>query len=252
MKILNLALILFLLLFSSQSLQAKSSMESFEEMEFEDYEKENQITIRDPLEKFNRKVFAFNETADKYLIEHIARLYRENLPKNARNALRNFLQNLYSPISLLNSIAQGKSENSMATFSSFLINSTLGIGGFIDVARDKNILYNHEDFGQTLGLYGVGSGIYLVLPILGPSSGRDFGGLAFDSSINPIGFNFAEIGEKEIYPNSYSIIGINIVSGIDKREGLLDVISDIRKESFDPYATIRSAYLQKRQSDIKN
>ncbi len=252
MKNLNVVLVLVLLLLSPESLQAKASMESFEEMEFEDYEKENQITIHDPLEKFNRKVFVFNEVADKYLLEHIARLYRENLPKNARNALRNFLQNLYSPISLLNSIAQGKSENSMATFSSFLINSTLGIGGFIDVAHNKNIRYNREDFGQTLGFYGVGSGIYLVLPILGPSSGRDFSGTAFDSAINPIGFNIIEIGEGEIYPDSYSIIGINILSGIDKRESLLDVISDIRKESFDPYATIRSAYLQKRQSDIKN
>jgi len=239
------------LLFSAKS-YAKTSMDSFEDDEFEIYDSQNSITVHDPLEKFNRKIFGFNEFADRYFIEHVARIYRRSLPQDARTLVRNFLKNLSLPFSLINSIAQGKSDNSMATFSTFLINSTIGIGGLFDVAGHKSIRYTHEDFGQTLGFYGVGSGIYIVLPILGPSSGRDLTGATFEAALSPMGFNVLEAGGKDDYFNPYLVVGINTLGGIDKRESLLEVISDIRKESFDPYATIRSAYIQKRKADINN
>jgi phospholipid-binding lipoprotein MlaA len=169
-----------------------------------------------------------------------------------RNVVRNFVTNLSLPVSTFNSILQGKSENSLATFSHFLINSTIGIGGLFNVAGEKNIRYNQEDFGQTLGHYGVDSGIYIMITFLGPSSARDLGGLAIDKSVNPIEFNLLEVGgERNLMPTDYRL-ALATTTGIDKRESLIDIIEDVRKDSFDFYATLRSAYIQKRVTEIKN
>jgi phospholipid-binding lipoprotein MlaA len=221
------------------------------EDDFETYEESNISEIKDPFEKYNRQIFAFNDTFDKYFLEYVARAYRDNLPKPVRNVVRNFLTNLSLPISSVNSALQGKTENTMASFSYFLINSTIGIGGLFDVAGEKSIRYNQEDFGQTLGHYGVGSGIYIMFPFLGPSSGRDFGGMIFDKSINPMEFNFLEIGGERNFIDGEIRSALAATSGIDKREALLDLIEDVRKDSFDPYSTLRSAYIQKRNSEIK-
>jgi phospholipid-binding lipoprotein MlaA len=220
------------------------------EDEFETYET-NESEIYDPLEKYNRKIYAFNDTFDRYFFEYVAKTYRKSVPKSFRDTIRNFLTNLSLPISTFNSLLQGKTDNSLATFSNFLINSTIGIGGLFDVATKKGIRYNPEDFGQTLGHYGITSGAYLVLPVLGPSSTRDLGGLLVDKSVNPIEFNFLEVGGSENLVDVNYRLAIATASGVDKREGLIDIIDDIRRESFDPYATIRSAYLQKHTSDIK-
>lgn len=223
---------------------------SFED-EFEIYENENLSEIYDPLEKANRKIFIFNDYLDLYLIEHLAVFYRQKVPKPARSSVRNFLTNLSAPISSINSFLQGKTDNGLATFSSFLINSTIGIGGIFDVAGQKGVRYKSEDFGQTLGYYGVNSGAYLVMPIFGPSSIRDLGGFLVDKSVGPLDFNLLEIGgSANLVKNEYRI-SLAGASGVDKRESLIDILDGIKKESFDPYATIRSAYLQKRSTDIK-
>lgn len=219
--------------------------------EFETYETEEK-EIYDPLEKYNRKIYAFNDALDRYFLECVAKTYRQGVPKNLRNVIRNFVTNLSLPISTFNSLLQGKVDNGLATFSNFLINSTIGVGGLFNVATKKGIRYSPEDFGQTLGHYGMTSGAYLILPILGPSSTRDFGGLLVDKSVNPIEFNFLEVGGTTNLIDVKYRIGIATTSGIDQREALIDIIDDIRRESFDPYATIRSAYLQKRVADIKN
>lgn len=229
----------------------KQQEKSLEDDDFETYETEPAIDIYDPLEKYNRKIFTFNDVIDKHFIEHIAKFYRQVAPKPIVRSVRNFLANLYSPVSAVNAIFQGNINNGLATFSSFLINSTVGVGGIFDIAGDKNIIYNREDFGQTLGHYGVGSGAYLMLPILGPSSVRDAGGLVFDKSINPIGLNILEIGNGSDFLSNDYIFSLTLASGIDTRENLIDIIDDIRKDSFDPYATIRSAYMQKRNNDLK-
>jgi phospholipid-binding lipoprotein MlaA len=221
------------------------------EDEFEEYERENTVEIYDPLEKVNRKIFVFNDYLDRYFIEHVAIFYRDSVPQKARSSIRNFLTNLSSPVSSLNSVLQGKIDNGLATFSSFLINSTVGIGGMFDVAGEKGILYKTEDFGQTLGHYGMNPGPYLVIPLLGPSSARDASGLVVDGSVNPTGFNLLSIGgSKNLIDGEYRLT-LAALGGIDKRESLIDILASIRTESFDPYATIRSAYLQKRFTDIK-
>lgn len=223
-----------------------------EEEEFETYETEGEAEIYDPLEKYNRKIYKFNDAFDRYFLEYVAKFYRKGVPQSVRKSVRNFLVNLSLPISAVNSLLQGKVDNSLATFSNFLINSTIGIGGLFDVAGEKNLRYKTEDFGQTLGRYGVGSGAYIVIPILGPSTTRDFTGWATDKAVSPLGFNVLNIGgEEDFVPSDYRI-GLAVASGIDTRESLIDIIDDIRKDSFDPYATIRSAYLQKRITDVKN
>jgi len=215
---------------------------------FEDRKKPEDV---DPFEKINRKIYAFNDTFDKYFFEHVARAYRKIIPKKARSIVTNFISNLKAPVSALNSIAQGKVNNSLATISNFLINSTIGLGGMFNVAADNNIRYNNETFAQTLGYYGVPSGAYLMVPFLGPSSIRDFSGWSVDRSIDPMGFNLLRIGRKYNIVDQNYRTGLALLSAVDKRERLLDIIGDVRKESFDPYVTIRSAYLQQMISEIK-
>ncbi len=218
--------------------------------EFETYEIGGEQEIRDPWEKMNRKIYNFNDTLDRYILEHVAKFYRKNVPRPARQSIRNFLNNASLPISALNSLLQGKVDNTLATFSNFLINTTIGLGGLFDVAGEKGILYNKEDFGQTLGRYGSDYGIYLVIPIAGPSSTRDFTGWITDKTIGTAAFNQVEIGDSEQVKLIYRI-SLTVFDGIDTRESLIDTIDDIRRESFDPYATVRSAYLQKRANEIK-
>lgn len=238
--------------FAKENQQSAMYYQHFDdEDEFAQYEKENIVEIYDPLEKYNRKIYKFNDTLDSYILEPVVKSYRDNVPEKARDAVHNFLTNLSAPVSVLNSLLQLEINNALSTTSNFLINSTLGVGGIFNVAERKGIKYQKDDFGKTLGHYGAGAGAYLMLPILGPSSVRDFTGFAFDKAIDPVAFNVGRVGgEKELIAPEYSI-SLVVASGIDKREGLIDIIDDIRKDSFDPYATIRSAYLQKRESEIK-
>lgn len=242
-----------------QALSKEINLNQIDKQELEeDNDLETEININsseiyDPFEKVNRQIFNFNEFVDKYFIEHIARGYRDYVPKSARSSIRNFLDNLLLPFTTVNSLLQGKGDNSMSSFSSFLINSTIGLGGLFDVAKNKGISYEKEDFGQTFAKYGFKSGPYLMLPLLGPSNLRDFGGNATTMLIDPLGFNVAGIGAKEeFFGNNDIIISEKIILIIDTRESLLDVIDNVRKDSFDPYATIRSAYAQRRNFLIEN
>lgn len=223
-----------------------------DENDFENYSNENNEEIYDPLEKYNRKVFVFNDFCDRYFLEYVAKTYRKDVPKPARQSVHNFLNNLSAPISAFNSFLQGKTDNGLATISNFLINSTIGIGGIFNVAERKSILYKQEDFGQTLGHFGINSGAYLMVPFYGPSSVRDFSGFITDQALSPASYNVAEIGGKNYLIGEDQFIAVSATRTVDSRESLLDIVDDIRKESFDPYATIRSAYLQKRNNDIKN
>lgn len=232
--------------------------DDFDEDEFAAFESEfsnsnnSNSEIYDPLEPLNRKIFLFNEIVDIYLLGPFVKKYNKITPKPIKTGIHNFVQNITLPVSALNSIFQGKTENTLATFSTFLINSTIGVFGIFDVASSKNIKYNFEDFGQTLGHYGVNSGPYLVLPILGPSNLRDTTGRFFDSGADVAGFNILEIGNaREGVMNDDVRVALFLISGLDRREQLIDVIDDTRKDSFDVYATLRSFYFQNRQSEIK-
>lgn len=237
---------------ASLSFEACANAASFsDEEDFENYDASNE-EVYDPLEKYNRKIYVFNDFLDRYFLEYVAKEYRNDIPKPARDAVRNFLNNLSSPISAFNSFIQGKGENGLATFSNFLINSTIGVLGFFDVAGEKGIRYHQEDFGQTLGHYGIKSGPYLMVPFVGPSSIRDFSGSITDQVVSPASYNAFKIGGKTYLIGKDRLISITAMRTVDTRESLIDIIDDVRKESFDSYATLRSAYTQKRNNEIKN
>jgi len=252
LKVLFFSVIFILPAFSKGSLKN----DSINDDEFLLYEQQFSKTsesqdYEDPFESLNRKTFAFNNFVDRYFVEKIAIGYRNFVPNPIRRSARNFLVNLSMPYSAFNSFIQGKPDNGLANISSFIINSTIGIAGLFDVAKNKNIIYDYEDFGQTLGVYGIKSGPYIVLPLLGPSTLRDFSGRIFDTSIDFMGLNYLEIGgSRDSLVTKDTRIASNALFIIDKREELLDVISQTRNESFDFYASMRSFYIQNRKSKI--
>ena len=218
--------------------------------EFSSYEQNNQqmtdFVIKDPLEKFNRRIYNFNLKLDDLLFTPVVRVYQKT-PYKIRSSIRNFTNNINAPISVFNSLLQGKVDNALSGFSCFLINSTIGIAGIFNVAGEKGIISNKEDFGQTLSFYGIKNTPYLMLPILGPSSVGDFTASLADMSLSPTGFNVLEIGKDSSAFSGNNRIALNTISAIDKRESLDQILQNLRQDSFDSYATIRSAYLQKRQ-----
>lgn len=200
----------------------------------------------DPFEEMNRGVFAFNEGVDKAVLQPVAKGYRTVTPKGIRIALRNFLRNLRSPVDLGNQILQGDVEGATNQTARTVINTLAGFGGIVDVAEMGGIPYEPEDFGQTLATWGVDHGAYLVVPLLGPSSVRDGFGTAVDSFADPLRLYLFNINEEEWH---YTRMAASVV---DKREELIDVIDDLRKNSFDYYAALRSAYFQNREALVND
>ncbi len=196
--------------------------------------------ISDPLESFNRGVFWVNDKMYFYLLKPTARVFRV-VPQPVRSSVDKAFTNLGFPIRFVNNLLQLKFWNATVEFDRFLINTTIGLGGFFDPASNiPELAPRNEDLGQTLGHYGVGQGFYLVLPLLGPSSLRDGIGLSGDyyflSAWNYTGLNFIErtgvtAGET-----------VNFLS-LDK-----DTYEQIKKDSLDPYLFIRNAYAQRRQA----
>lgn len=202
--------------------------------------------MRDPIEPFNRGVFAFNNVLDIYLIEPVAKIYNTIFPDFVRNSVQNFMRNLKSPLIVANSLLQGDIGNAGVATARFIINTTAGIGGLVDVASAQGFQYQPEDFGQTLAVWGLGDGFYVVLPILGPSSLRDTAGLAGDITADPVRIYAHNTDNMWIYYTR------GAVEGLDTRARMVKGIQDLRRNSLDYYAAVRSAYAQKRQSLIRN
>jgi phospholipid-binding lipoprotein MlaA len=204
------------------------------------------VETSDPLEPLNRAIFQFNEVADKILLRPAAVGYRTVVPKGVRIGIRNFLNHLRSPITIMNALLQGEGERARDTFGRFLTNTILGLGGLVDVASDAGIPQHYEDFGQTLAVWGVEPGPYLTLPLLGPSSFRDGFGIGVDGFIDPVG---------RFIRDEYGLEGSGVrytVDAVDWRAANLKVIDDLRASSLDFYATVRSAYRQRRIHEIRN
>jgi phospholipid-binding lipoprotein MlaA len=197
-------------------------------------------SVKDPIEGFNRAVYGFNNRLDKVLLKPVAKSYRFIVPEIARKGVRNVLNNLSEPVTFVNSAFQGDVEQGFNSFWRFTLNSTFGIAGIFDVAKETGLEEHKRDFGQTQGVYGVGQGAYLMLPIFGPSNVRDAFGRGVDSFIDPFDYIFT----------TDALIARDVVNGIDSREANLNLIDNINKTSLDPYATIRSLYTQKRWDDI--
>jgi len=202
--------------------------------------------IYDPMEGMNRAVFDVNDAVDQAIAEPIARGYRAVTPKLARDGVRNFLRNLRSPVNVANQILQGDIQGAAGDITRFAMNTTIGVGGLFDVAADTGLEYEYEDFGQTMAVWGVDHGPYLVLPLMGPSSFRDATGLLVDTVADPVRLYLHNTDQEEW---NYARMG---VTALDKREELLDALDDLRKNSFDYYAAMRSAYMQKREALVND
>jgi phospholipid-binding lipoprotein MlaA len=196
----------------------------------------------DPLESWNRPIFAFNEGFDQYVLEPVATGWDFAAPEVVQTGVRNFFDNLSMPVTLVNDLLQAKPLAAAQDLGRILVNTTAGIGGLIDVATMIEIPENDEDFGQTLGRYGVPAGAYLVIPILGPSSLRDVWGYPADAAATPHVYFVP-------YWVSYSLRAAKIVN---LRAYYLEEVRENRKEAFDYYVFVRNAYLQNRRSRVKD
>jgi len=202
--------------------------------------------VSDPYENVNRKIFAVNDTLDKAILEPVAKGYRAATPGFGRTMVRNFLRNLNSPTIIGNQLLQGDLSGAGNSSARAVINTLAGFGGILDLATEGGIEYEHEDFGQTLAVWGVKSGPYLMLPLMGPSNARDLAGNLVDGYADPLRTYLFNIDEKPLH---YARVASSVVS---KREELIEVIDDLRRNSFDYYAALRSAYNQRRQNEISD
>ena len=200
----------------------------------------------DPLEGLNRGIFEFNRVVDGVFLKPMAQIYRGVLPQFAQDSVRSFLRNLRSPLVLANDVLQGDIDRAGTTIGRFVINSTLGILGLWDVASEFGMPHHDEDFGQTLAVWGVGEGFYLMLPILGPSNPRDVVGLAAEIYADPVNIY---LRNEDLEYLTYVRAGLR---SIDARARSIEVLDELERNSLDYYAAIRSLYRQQRANEIRN
>lgn len=193
---------------------------------------------RDPLEPFNRAVFRFNTDFDNAFVKPAAKAYRAVTPEVVDRGVTNFFANLDDVTSLVNNVLQFKLSRAGSDLGRLFINTTVGVLGFVDVATNVGLQSYKEDFGQTLGYWGVEPGAFVMLPLLGPSSIRDTIGWAGDTVTDPL-FSYEK---DKIY------WGLVVLRIVDKRAGLLEAGDILEQASIDPYAFIRDAYLQRRRN----
>ena len=226
------------LIFAAASDEVKTSSEDFETTTFED-------EIYDPLEGVNRAIFSFNNVADKIVLEPVAKGYKK-LPSPIQSGVGNFINNLKLPLAALNQLLQGQGKNAAESTGRFLVNSTIGVFGLIDVAENIGLDQKEEDFGQTLATWGVGDGFYIVLPLFGPSNLRDTTGMVITMMTDPINAYAVTQGE------AWAIPVRTAANAIDQRSQIIDEVNALRDNSVDYYAAVRSSYYQNRKAAIMN
>ena len=194
--------------------------------------------VKDPFEKINRKTFEFNENLDEKILKPTAKFYSK-FPPRVKNGITNFFNNLEEVDTCVNQLLQGKPKKSANDLTRFLINSTIGLGGFIDVASKMGLERHEEDFGQTLAVWGVGEGPYIMLPGLGPSTLRDSFSKPVSSFLS-VTFHMTETDVN---------IALKTIDAVETRERLLDVESLL---SGDKYVFVKDAYIQSIQYEVKD
>ncbi len=206
----------------------------------------NDSGVNDPFEPVNRQIFAFNHSLDKHAALPAASYYKSAVPGDMREGVHNFLSNLSLPITFANDILQGETTQAGYAVCRLGVNTTVGVLGVMDPASGMGCPENDEDFGQTLAVYGVPGGPYMVLPLLGSTLPRDLAGkILVDHYFNPLGY--------VTYRGKYFVsIGTNVIKMVDQRSRSISVLRDVERDSIDYYAAVRSIYLQKRDSAIQN
>lgn len=208
-------------------------------------EREAWLEANDPFEPLNRAIFGINEAADFLVIGPAAYAYNAIVPDPVRESVRSFTANLLSPITIVNQLLQGDIDGAIHATGRFLTNTVLGAGGIADVATAAGIPDQKEDFGQTLAVWGFNEGPYVVLPLLGPSSMRDATGYAVDTLADPVRIWSVNTDHEGAY------MAKGLAGGIDRRSRVLKEVEDLRRNSVDYYATLRSLYRQQRKADIE-
>jgi len=226
---------------ASQPKPAADGWSESDDLEIAEVDSDN-----DPLELLNRFTFSFNMALDTVIFQPVAAYYRFLFPVQVRDSVRNVFRNLRSPLILINDLLQGETERAETTLVRFIVNSTVGVLGLFDVAADLGHPYHDEDFGQTLAVHGMGEGFYLVLPVLGPSNPRDGAGLLVDLYLNPLTYAFDSVDADDW------VVPRIAAEAIDKRSRNIEVIEDLRRDSIDFYARVRSLHRQSRTNEINN
>ncbi|PPR44212.1 MAG: putative phospholipid-binding lipoprotein MlaA [Alphaproteobacteria bacterium MarineAlpha5_Bin11] len=241
-------IIFTILLFITILGPAKADDNGIESIENEssDYEKSMyNEEIYDPFEPVNRVIFKFNNVADKIVLEPVSKGYRK-LPAPVQTGVGNFFNNLKLPLVIFNQFLQGQFGNAAGSAGRLVINSTVGLGGLVDVAEKFGLEQQEEDFGQTLATWGVGDGPYLVLPIFGPSNLRDAAGLVVSSATDPVNVYLADQGEGEW------IVYRTTGNAVNQRARIIDEVNTLRENSVDYYSAVKSAYHQNRYAAIRD
>jgi phospholipid-binding lipoprotein MlaA len=202
-------------------------------------------TPGDPLEPMNRSLFWVHKGLDHYLVRPIALGYVAITPRPVRRGVRNVIDNLGEPVTFINDVLQLHPSRAATTLARFGINSTVGVAGVFDVATKADIPVHYEDFGQTLGRWGVGPGFYVFIPVLGPSSVRDGVGRVVDWQFNPLTY-------PDLHVDKGVAWGVAALDAIDFRASVDDQLTATERTATDEYATVRSAYFQNRASEISD
>jgi phospholipid-binding lipoprotein MlaA len=196
----------------------------------------------DPFEKFNRTMFTFNDKVDQYALKPVATVYKRAVPSFVQTSVYNFFGNLGDVWTAVNNLLQGRVADGVSDAMRFTINSTFGLAGLIDISSDAGLPKHNQDFGATLGVWGMQSGPYVVLPLLGPSTVRDSAALPADFAGNPWTY---------VTPDATRYFG-TALRIVDLRAGLLDASNLIEDAALDRYEFIRDAYLQRRAGKISS
>lgn len=204
-----------------------------------------QEVVADPWEGANRQLFAVHETIDRAVLSPLAHGYRAITPRPVRTGVTNFLRNLRAPVTLANDLLQGEVGRAGTTIARFGVNTTIGVGGLLDPARTLGLEFHEEDFGQTLGAWGVDAGPYVFIPVLGPTNVRDAAGRVVDFAFDPLAWaSFDEADEARAIRTG--------VTALSTRESLIEAVDNVREDSMDPYVSIRTTYSLLRESAIGN
>ena len=204
--------------------------------------------IPDPLEPVNRGIFWFNNQIDEFVVEPVAKGYNYVVPDALQKSIKNFFQNLNTPVYVVSDILQLKLNQAGTHLGRFAINTTIGGLGFFDMAESWDMKHHEEDLGSAFGYWGIGQGAYLVLPILGPSSIRDGIGFAGETFLSPtLAITYSNMKQRD---KNAILFGANTLRFINIRSRLIDTINSAKDASLDYYSFVKHAYQQNRQSVI--
>lgn len=203
--------------------------------------------MADPFEQSNRAVFDFNNKFNKHVTLPIAWVYVYWLPPRLRKGLNNLFANAESPVTFANDVLQGRIDRAGETLARFLLNSTIGVGGLVDVGARHGLRPHQSDFGQTLAVYGVPSGPFLVLPLIGPSTPRDIVGAGVDLAADPL---FYIPADWSLLSHTATVVGLHTMAPFQANASSIVLRRNLGKGSVDPYATMRSVYRQQRAREV--